>query len=285
MIPTQRLDLSIGLASDPGLKRITEPNQDTVLVIPAEQGHPPLLMVADGMGGHAGGAEASQLVVAAVASRYRQAGRIDDLPGLLQECLQFALNTLVDRVAGHPELDAMGSTAVIAVPQAGQVVVANVGDSRAYRLRYASPPPQPAPRRFSLFDWFHRDDPTVTEGKPNVEILQLTYDHSVVAELVRAGQLTPLQALQSPQRNRLTQSITPRRLDLAPYINQYPFVTGDTLLLCSDGLWGVIPESTLSAIAMELPPQEAANKLIQQAINYGGPDNISVIIFHQAQQP
>ena len=89
---------------------------------------------------------------------------------------------------------------------------------------------------------------------------------------------TPLQALQSPQRNRLTQSITPRRPELAPYINQYPFEPGDTLLLCSDGLWGVVPEATLAAITLELPPQEAANKLVQQAVNYGGPDNISVII-------
>lgn len=277
MRSTPQPDLSIGLASDPGRKRAAEPNQDTMLVIPEEQGHPPLVMVADGMGGHAGGAEASQLVVAAVASHYRQAGRIDDLPGLLQECLQFALNTLVDHVAGHPEFASMGSTAVLAVPQGGQVVVANVGDSRAYRLRYVRPAVQPAPRRFRLFRRSRRDDQTQVE-EPTVEILQLTYDHSVVADLVRAGQLTPLQALQSPQRNRLTQSITPRRLDLAPYINQYPFGAGDTLLLCSDGLWGVVPEATLAAIALELPPQEAADKLIQQAINYGGPDNISVII-------
>ena len=207
------------------------------------------------------------------------------MPGLLRECLQFALNTLVDGVAGHPEMASMGSTVVLAVPLAGQVVVANVGDSLGLRLRYTSLPAQETPRRFNLFDLFRQDDRTMPENKPAVEILQLTYDHSVVAELVRAGQLTPAQALQSPQRNRLTQSITPRRPDLAPYINQYPFEAGDTLLLCSDGLWGVVPEATLAAIALEMPPQEAVEKLVKQAINFGGPDNISVILAHQARQP
>jgi serine/threonine protein phosphatase PrpC len=281
MISTPRSDLNIGYASDPGRKRSSEPNQDSVLVIQAEQDHPPLFMVADGMGGHAGGAEASQLVVAAVGSRFRRSGRIDDLPAVLRECLQFAIDTLVDHVAGHPDLASMGSTAVIAVPQGGQIVIANVGDSRAYRLRYTSLPvaiPPPAPRRSRFFNWFRRKDPTGVEEESQVEVTQLSYDHSVVADLVRAGQLTPLQALTSPQRNRLTQSITPRRLDLVPYVNQYPFGAGDTILLCSDGLWGVVPEATVAAIAMEFAPQLAANKLVQQAINYGGPDNISVII-------
>ena len=198
MISIPRPDLSIGLASDPGRKRIAEPNQDAVLVIPAEQGHPPLLMVADGMGGHAGGAEASRLVVAAVASHYRRAGRIDDVPGLLRECLQFALDTLVDHVASHPELAAMGSTAVLAVPQAGQVVVANVGDSRAYRLRYSKPPSPLAPKRSRFFNWFHRDDRIVENEEPVVETLQLTYDHSVVADLVRAGQFDSSAGLAKP---------------------------------------------------------------------------------------
>jgi serine/threonine protein phosphatase PrpC len=288
MIPTPRSDFEIGSASDPGRKRSSEPNQDSVLVIPAEQDHPPLFMVADGMGGHAGGAEASQLVVAAVASRYRRSGTIEDLPAVLRECLQFALDTLVDHAAGHPDLASMGSTAVMAVPQGGQIVVANVGDSRAYLLRYASVPVAtlpPAPRRFRLFNWSRRKDPPIVEEETRVDVSQLSYDHSVVADLVRAGQLTPLQALTNPQRNRLTQSITPRRPDLVPYVNQYPFGAGDTLLLCSDGLWGVVPETTVAAIAMEFAPQLAANKLVQQAINYGGPDNISVIIVrHNGEQ-
>jgi PPM family protein phosphatase len=281
MKPNSFSELSIGVATDPGRKRRNEPNQDSVLVIPAEKGRPPLLIVADGMGGHAGGAEASQLVVEAVAYHYRKAERVDDLHALLRDCLQSAFNALVGHVSGHPELSSMGSTAVLAVPNSGQVLVANVGDSRAYFLRYASPPVMPRSRKSFLENWFRKDKVPEKEEERPVEIQQLSFDHSVVADLVRAGQLTPLQALQSPQRNRLTQSITPRRTGLTPYINTYPFRAQDTLLLCTDGLWGVVPEATLAAIALEIPPQEAVDKLVRQALSYGGPDNISVIIARQ----
>jgi serine/threonine protein phosphatase PrpC len=175
----------------------------------------------------------------------------------------------------------MGSTAVLAVPISGKVVIANVGDSRAYLLRYAGVPTQPASWRKPLFNWFRRGKRVEKAQDPTVEVQQISYDHSVVADLVRAGQLTPLQALQSPLRNRLTQSITPSRPGVKPFINQIPFGAGDTLLLCTDGVWGVVPEATLAAIALELPPQAAADKLVQQAVCYGGPDNISVIITRQ----
>jgi serine/threonine protein phosphatase PrpC len=272
----------IGSAIDPGRKRRAEPNQDAILVIPPENGHPPLIMVADGMGGHAGGADASRLVVEAVTARYRQAGRIEDLQSLISECLQAALQAMLKHVAAHPELEAMGSTAVLAVPMGEQVLIANVGDSRAYRLRYVGQPSQPAPRRRSLFHWSRREDRSAKQQEPDMEILQVSYDHSVVADLVRAGQMTPLQASQSPLRNHLTQSITPRRPNLQPYFNQIAFDPGDTLLLCTDGVWGVVPEATLAAITLELAPQAAANKLVQQAVSYGGPDNISIIIARQA---
>jgi serine/threonine protein phosphatase PrpC len=183
--------------------------------------------------------------------------------------------------SGRPELSSMGSTAVLAVPIDGQVVVANVGDSRAYLLRYTGAPVPLTSRRSSWFNWLHRDKQVEKALEPTVEIQQISYDHSVVADLVRAGRLTPLQALQSPLRNRLTQSITPRRPGTQPFISQIPFGTGDTLLLCTDGVWGVVPEATLAAIALELSPQAAADKLVQQAVSYGGPDNISVIIARQ----
>ena len=272
-------DWIIGSAIDPGRKRRDEPNQDAILLIPPENDHPPLWMVADGMGGHAGGADASRLVVEAVTARYRQAGRIEDLQSLVSECLQAALQAMLKHIAAHPELEAMGSTAVLAVPVGEQVLIANVGDSRAYRLRYLVPP---GSRRRSLFNWFRRDKQTEKDPDAAVEILQISYDHSVVADLVRAGQMTPLQAMQSPLRNHLTQSITPRRPDFQPFLTQIAFGAGDTLLLCTDGVWGVIPEATLAAITLELPPQAAADKLVQQAVSYGGPDNISIIIARRA---
>ena len=270
--------LEIGAATDPGSKRRDQPNQDAILVIPPEKDHPTLFIVADGMGGHAAGDQASRLVVEAVASRYRQPGKIEDMPALLHQCLRNAFDALEKYAAGREELSSMGSTVVLAVPNGGQVVIANVGDSRAYRLRHAGSRIPPASGRFSLKNWFQQRQPAADDPQPDVEILQLSYDHSVVAELVRGGQLTPAQALQSPLRNRLTQSITPRQPDFQPFFNQVSFEQGDTLLLCTDGVWGVVPEASLAAIALELTPQEAADKLVKQAINYGGPDNISMII-------
>lgn len=277
ILPGERT-LEVGMATDPGRKRRNEPNQDAILFIPAENGRPPLFIVADGMGGYLGGAEASRLVVEKVASHYRQAGVTEDLLVLLQECMQTAFNALVNHVSSHPDLASMGSTAVLAALQGEQLVIANVGDSRAYRLRYADAPTPPASRRFFLANWFRRGVHIAKDQEPAVEILQLSYDHSVVADQVRAGQITPLQALRSPKRNRLTQSITPRRKSITPFTTQVPFDQADTLLLCTDGLWGVVPEATLAAIALELPPQAAADKLVQQAVSYGGPDNVSVII-------
>jgi protein phosphatase len=273
------------MSTDPGRKRRKEPNQDAILFIPAENGRSPLFIVADGMGGYIGGEEASRLVVDAVAARYRQADKIEDLSTLLQECLQNAFTALVKHVASHPDLSSMGSTAVLAAIKGEQVVVANVGDSRAYRLRYVEAAALPAIRHFSLFNWFRRSKGTGKDQEPGVEILQFSYDHSIVADQVRAGQITPLQALRSPKRNRLTQSITPRRKGIKPFTFQVPFEDDDTLLLCTDGLWGVVPEATLAAIALELPPQAAADKLVQQAVTYGGPDNVSVIIARRKGEP
>lgn len=245
MIP----DLDIAALTDPGRKRRDEPNQDRVHVIPADPQRdlPPLLVVADGMGGHVGGALASQKVVDAITQLYQQAAPNTDYSSLLKECLQAAYQALNEQAQSDSSLMSMGSTVVLAVLEIDRVHVANVGDSRAYLLH-------------------------------GQEMTQLSYDHSVVADLVRAGQITPVQARSHPKRNRLTQSLSPKRKEYKSYINTSPFGEDDTLLLCTDGLWGVVPESIIQAITLELLPQEAAAKLIGLAKNSGGPDNISVII-------
>ncbi len=243
--------LEVGAATDPGRKRRGEPNQDALLVLPAEGERPPLFIVADGMGGYKGGAEASHLIVEQAAACYRQAGFPADLPDLLRECLFAAHRALIERAAADPELASMGSTAALAVISGGRVYAANVGDSRIYLLR----------------------------GR---EMTQLSYDHSVVADQVRAGALTPLQALRSPKRNRLTQSISPKRKEITPYVTEAAFGEGDVLLLCSDGLWGVVSEPVIQAVALELPPQEAAEKLVALTLASGAPDNVTVVIARRA---
>ena len=242
-----RPGLEIGRATDAGRKYRGEPNQDTLLVLPAEAGRPSLVIVADGMGGHAGGAEASHIVAESVAAHYRTRKFPFDPSTFLKECLGQAHQDLINYVKTHPGLDSMGSTAVVALIDDGQAFVANVGDSRAYLLHGRS-------------------------------MTQLSYDHSVVADLVRAGQMTPLQALQSPVRNRLTQSISPKRKEIAPHLTRSTFGNGDILVLCTDGLWGVVTEAILQAVASELPPQAAAEKLINLTLARGAPDNVTVVI-------
>jgi serine/threonine protein phosphatase PrpC len=286
-----------GSATDAGRERGDEPNQDSLRVLPSEGGRPLLLIVADGMGGHAGGALASQMVVEAVAIHYYQATDYRDLGALLGDCLQHAHQVLKNYVASHAELASMGSTAVLAAVRGEQVFFANVGDSRAYLIRgrkaQAGTPTlvSGSLKRKSGFAgmWAgiagrlrgNRSRPRQRNGKgaePGPEMLQLSYDHSVVADQIRAGLITPLQALHSTKRNQLTQSITPRRAEITPYIAQMPFSPEDTLLLCTDGLWGVIPEATIQAIAGELPPQAAVEKLIALTLASGAPDNVTAVI-------
>lgn len=267
------LDLEVGAATDPGRKRRGQPNQDAIQLVPPQVGRPPLFIVADGMGGHAGGEVASQLVVEAVADHYRGSPPLSDLSTLLHACLQAALQSLASHAADHPELITMGSTVVLAAIESGTVTIANIGDSRAYIIHPPLPGAAPTRSRSSWARIFSRPG---AEELPNME--QVSFDHSEVAAMVRAGALTPLQAQESPIRNRLTQSLSPRRGEIDPFIARLPFTERDVLLLCTDGLWGVVAAKTIAALALDLPPQKAADQLVRQAIHAGGPDNISLII-------
>jgi serine/threonine protein phosphatase PrpC len=247
-------ELETGAATDPGRKRRGEPNQDGMLILPAEAARPLLLIVADGMGGYAGGAEASQLVIDAAASWYKKKKKNSDPASLLKDCILQAHRDLVKHAKGKSERMSMGSTLVAAVVDGAHAYIANVGDSRAYLLR-------------------------------GEEIILLSYDHSVVADRVRAGRMTPLQALQSPLRNRLTQSITPKRKSIKPYVTQAAFSGGDILLLCTDGLWGVVTEAVMQTVAREMAPQAAADKLVELTLALGAPDNVTVVIARRGGEP
>lgn len=253
-------EFEFGAVTDPGRKRGAEPNQDSILIVPADAGadRAPLLIVADGMGGYKGGAVASQIVIETLAKHYQEASHDQDLPAVLVESIRLAHEALRARAAQQADLGSMGSTVVLAVPTAERVFCANVGDSRAYLANA------------------HR-------------LTQISQDQSVVAEQVRAGLLTTLQALRHPKRNRLTQSLNARRADVHPYQSQTEWGKDDILLLCTDGLWGVVSEPILRAVAWELPPQQAAEKLVELSKASGAPDNVSVILARrknwQAAQP
>jgi len=108
--------------------------------------------------------------------------------------------------------------------------------------------------------------------------MQVSRDHTWVSAQVQAGILTQVEARVHPNRNRLTMAITAKRTKIKSYLSKETWGNHAAVLLCSDGLWGVVPETLIRATAIELPPQVAADKLVTMANNSKGPDNISVII-------
>lgn len=241
----------ISQASNVGTLRSGSQNQDTIGgLIPGETWNgDPILLVADGMGGHQGGALASQTVVDVITQNWRQQDNSDPMTALRMSILN-AHTMIRERGVKDPDLQTMGSTVVAAVLKKDKLILGNVGDSRAYLIR---------------------------SGR----IRQISFDHSKVAELVRANLITPEQANAHPQRNQLIMSISAQRETIDPYIIEIPIQEQDVILLCSDGLWGVVPEEIIKGVAESMPPQKAAERLIQLANQYGGPDNISVSIARQ----
>jgi serine/threonine protein phosphatase PrpC len=249
--------LEIGQASDIGMQRKEKGNQDCIGVsLPDETtSMPPLMVIADGMGGYAGGSLASSLVIETMLEHYRT---IKDPVGtnlceILRQGILAAHEELLSKAKDDPELAKMGSTVVAVVVQGNQVCLANVGDSRAY---------------------------VINED----EIKQISWDHSLVGELVRAGMLTAAEARTHAKRNVLTNSISAHREKFDIYTTNYKLSPDDNIVLCSDGLWGPVSESQIQAVVVELPPQRAADKLVALANRNQGPDNISVIVAKQVAE-
>lgn len=241
--------IEIGSALDPGRKRIGKKNQDALCVIRPTlfNRRPPLLVIADGMGGYEGGAIASQLVVSSFAAVYEQAdGRVSPLQ-TLQAGVNASLNAMKQQASQDAALAKMGSTVVAAVLKGRSIFLINVGDSRAY---------------------------LVSER----QIRQISYDHSLVGEQLRQGIITEADVRHHPRRNVLSMSISAQREEITTYTSTYGWQPGDVLVLCSDGLWGPVTEPQIQAMVLEYRPQQAADRLVFQANANQGPDNISVII-------
>lgn len=204
-----------------------------------------LLFLADGMGGHAGGATASHIAVEVVERIF---GTSDEAPEvMLRTALESANAEVHARAREDASLTGMGTTGVgvLLLPD-GQGWVANVGDSRAYRLRDG------------VFE-------------------QLTDDHSLVAELQRRGMLTPEEALVHPRRNEVLRSLGVEA-EVNVDVIAVDIRPGDSFLLCSDGLSGVVGDSEIAAVLAAEPPEIAAERLVAAANERGGPDNVTVQI-------
>ncbi len=241
--------IAAGVATDLGRKRRPGPNQDSVAIAMPDLFHPqsPIFLIADGMGGHAGGAVASRLIINSFLEEYRNSWQSEKVPELLEICIQKTHATLRKYALDHPDLREMGSTIVAAVVHDGRIYVTNVGDSRAYLCRGDA-------------------------------IIQLSTDQSWVQEEVQAGRLTVEEAAVHKKRNVLTMSITAMRDKITSIHNELEVEPEDTIILCTDGLWSVVPNSIIYAVAMELPPERAASKLVELANASVSKDNISVII-------
>ncbi len=212
-----------------------------------------LLLVADGMGGAAGGEVASQLAVTAVREAVERIWRSDSKATVPEfaERIRDAVVEAHARVhayaAERPWLRGMGTTMTAAGVLDNAVVFAQVGDSRAYVLR-------------------------------EQQLVQTTKDQTWVQEMIDAGTMTQNQARTSPRRSLLLQALGTTPNLLAP-VSFCEFKPGDILLLCSDGLSGVVEEDTLANVLLEATNlREACERLIGKANESGGPDNITALL-------
>lgn len=231
--------LRAGSATDTG--RVRSVNQDAVLVMPT------LFVVADGMGGHAAGEVASGTAIAALRAAAERIGTIDGFTAAVQDANEAIYRSSVQ----DPALAGMGTTVVaaclLAGPKGDQLVVLNVGDSRAYRFRDGA-------------------------------VRQVTADHSLAAEMVRDGEITPEEAAIHPQRHVIT-----RALGIEGEVRPDTFPIGlrenDRVLLCSDGLTNEVDDEEIARVLATIAdPQEAAADLVSRANAHGGADNISVVV-------
>jgi len=251
------VDHRLGRRTDVGRQRTL--NEDSLLTMETDrvvQSHSQPLgiyLVADGMGGHAAGEVASGTIVNTIATKastelfqsisqpVSEQDRIKWLHGAVEAANQAVFDKR--KAAGTD----MGSTLVMAVLDGNKAYVTNVGDSRAYRINAQ-------------------------------KIEQLTTDHSLVQRLIATNQITPQEARHHPQRNVIYRTIGDKqKVDLD--VSTFTLAIGDHLLLCSDGLSGMVEDEQMQKIVLEAAtPQAACDALVEAANAAGGDDNVTVIV-------
>lgn len=226
---------SFGSRTDIGCLR--DHNEDSLVVTP------PLFAVADGMGGHAAGEVASEIAVRVLSE---QAPEHPD-GAALGRAIEEANRAIIQAAHEGRGRQGMGTTMTAAMLEGERLVIAQVGDSRAYLLH---------------------------QGK----LQQLTRDHSLMADMIEAGQLTPEEARTHPQRSVITRALG-SDTHLHPDIYEINVETGDRLLICSDGLSGMVFDDEIeNTLRRVQDPQRCASQLVNEAIAAGGHDNVTVIV-------
>jgi serine/threonine protein phosphatase PrpC len=216
------------------------------------RGH--LFVVADGMGGQRGGEQASALAVVTIEDYFLNMLRLlfrMQGDALLQE-FQLALRAADDRIFAEaerrPELRGMGTTVTMAYAVDRVLYVVHAGDSRLYAMRAGI-------------------------------LYQLTTDHTLVGELVRNHIIQPEDAATHPMRNIITNSVGGDTRGVTPEVRKVPLEVNDTILVCSDGLTGMVTDAEIAAIlTAEADPAAACARLIERANALGGTDNVTAIV-------
>ena len=236
--------------SETGLVRTM--NQDAFLILD----HRSLWAVADGMGGHVGGEIAAQLAIATIQTHVESSGDLfrtgqQATTDLLQEWILAAHEAILRRATSEHKLRGMGTTIVLATILSlptPTISIAHVGDSRAYRFRSGT-------------------------------LTALTKDHTLIEQYLSRGILTPESAKTHPERHVLTRALG-MQSPIKPSVSAFPLQQDDCFVLCSDGLTKMLEDEQIASILAETTgnPAHACDRLIQESLERGGEDNVTVIV-------
>lgn len=209
-------------------------------------------VLCDGMGGESAGAEAALLTAATVSRRFLDGYRADydanSIRNLLISCVTAANSIVYRESVNNPEKRGMGSTCIASLLRDDVIYTVNVGDSRAYISDKTS-------------------------------ITQLTTDHTAVQMYIEQGKITPEQAKSHPRRHMLVRAMgVDKRVDPDYFENKLP--QGSTLLLCSDGLYGMCADEMVRGIIAGNETRDAVKLLVEAAKDGGGRDNITVVLIN-----
>ena len=209
-----------------------------------------LIAMCDGMGGHAGGDTASSIAIRSLAHIEQDdtGGNVETISRMMETSVMAAHDAIVGKAKRERKLAGMGTTVTAVALVAGYWVVAHIGDSRAYLLR---------------------------DG----HLSRITCDHSYVQHLIDTGRITPAEAKNHPQRNVVMRVLGDFDIDPRPDISIRKAHPADRWLLCSDGLCGVLEDSTIKETMTALADQgECAQRLVQMALRAGSTDNVTAVI-------
>lgn len=207
-----------------------------------------LFVVADGMGGHAGGDVASAIAIKSIVDTDREFATSEEAEYALHAALVGANTRIAETVFDHTELTGMGTTVSGLILVGDTVAIAHIGDSRIYLLRSG-------------------------------ELTQISSDHTFVQRLVDSGRITEEEAAVHPRRSVLMRVLGD--VDATPEIDTMLYETrpGDRWLICSDGLSSYVPDDKIAAALQTVPEtQDAAAKLIRESLDHGAPDNVTVVL-------